>query len=231
MSEFDLPKIIKDNIRIGFYDVINVSKALIHIIKGSHLPDIGITNIKYILTPRASRIIPHFRMALYPLPPYNSGRILNADDFRNFDLIEVPKAWLRVFSRMKELYKIELNTLECNSIIYVSSVNQDYVYTLPKLYDELVSETPYEFTTALDPNYDYISLRANRAINTATTILTLLYNICEFADKIKFVKWPYEESYDADADRYGKELIEIIREFGNNFEEAFKALVSVGSFF
>jgi hypothetical protein len=224
-------RLIEEGIEFNFYDVVNASKVLVNIIKGSHLFDIGMGSIRYVLTPQASRIIPHFRMILYPLPPYGTGRILTPEDFKKYDLIQVQEGWLRFFSRINEFESIELHVRECHTTMYVSNIKKERVYEAPQLYEELISKLPHELTTKYDPKNEYVSDRALFADYIATTTMTFLYNISKFADKLRFVKWPFEERYDPDADAYGKELIEEIRKFGDSFEEIFRTLVVVGAFF
>jgi len=224
-------KILEEGIEFNFYDVINASKVLVNIIKGSHLFDIGMGNIRYVLTPQASRIIPHFRMILYPLPPYQAGRILTPEDFKKYDLIQVQEGWLRFFSLANEFNSIELHVTECNTTMYVSRIKKEYAYEFPRRYEELISKLPHELTIKYDPENEYVSDRALLADYIATTTMTFLYNISKFADKLRFVKWPFEEIYNPDADAYGKELIEEIRKFGDSFEEIFRTLSVAGSFF
>jgi hypothetical protein len=230
MSEFEFQKIIKEDIKFDFHKVIDASRFLFDIIRDPNRFDIGIGNVKYILTPRASRIIPPFRMAFYPLPPYNSGRILTADDFKRFDLIEVPKVWLIIDFHNGEPVEVELQTLECDFPMHVASVSRGYVDVLPLRYGELASIFPCELATQVDKKmYNYIISRATMAISVATIVLTLLYNVCEAVDNLKFIRWPHENRYDPEAVEYGRKLVETIKKFGDSFEEVFANLSFGGS--
>jgi hypothetical protein len=144
MGNIVFPEIVKENINIDFMDVINVSKAFSKVIGSSKLDNIWIENVRYIMTPKLSRVINQFRILLYSLPYYRSGRILTIDDLNSYDLIKVDKATFKAHFRGGMFSSAIIYTEECDEAVELSYIHNELIKGLPKHYDFLYSITPYE---------------------------------------------------------------------------------------
>jgi hypothetical protein len=231
MTDIRFPEVLRDDIKINFNKVMAASKVFLHFFEGSRFSTIGVSNVNYVLTPRASRTLVRLRLALYPLPQYRTGRILTMDDFNTFDLIKVNRGIFKIHFYMKQFSSLELETEECDTLSLVSSLDDTFVSELPEYYSELSAIVPYEFAGSRDRTYDLVNFFATRITFVATTVLTFLYNICEASNSLKFFEWPYEDAPSPEADQYGKKLIEKIKKLGNDFESVFKILSNVGFLF
>jgi hypothetical protein len=231
MIDVSYPEVLRDDIKISFRRIRDVAKVFPRLFgepKSTAFTVIGVSNINYVLTPRASRVLPRFRLTLYPLRRYRTGRVLTTNDFVTYDLVKVSRGMFQIEYYLKRLIDVELEVEECGALSPVTMVNDVFISELPEYYETLSSLLPYELVTREDKLYNLVYFSATRIILVATTVLTFLYNVCEASDKLKFFEWPYEDSPDPEVVKYGEELIKNIKRFGNDFGTILKNLTTAG---
>jgi hypothetical protein len=236
MGNVVFPEIVKENINIDFMDVMKASKAFSKVIGSSKLESIWVENVRYIMTPKMSRVINRFRIILYSLPYYRSGRILTIDDLNSYDLIKVDKAIFNIHFRGGTFSSFVIYTKECNEIVELSYIHDDLIKSLPKHYDFLYSITPYELKYMDHNDYSSVDYSSIELILASTTILTFLYNVYEHFDEIEFSTFtnacPNNKcgiNYQQKVEEFKRELKRRIEGLGDNFEEGFRSLVFIGA--
>lgn len=229
MGNVVFPEIVKENINIDFIDVMNVSKAFSKVFGSSKLDSVWIKNVKYIMTPKLSRVINRFRILLYSLPYYRSGRILTIDDLNSYDLIKVDKATFDIYFRGGMFSFATIYTKECDEVVELSHIHDKLIKGLPKHYDFLYSITPYELKYTDDTNYSSVDDNSIKLILASTTILTFLYNVYEHFDELEFSTFTNAFNYPQEVEEFKRELKRRIEWLGDNFEEGFRSLVFIGA--
>lgn len=236
MGNVVFPEIVKENINIDFIDVMNASKAFSKVIGSSKLDSVWIKNVKYIMTPKLSRVINRFRILLYSLPYYRSGRILTIDDLNSYDLIKVDKATFDIYFSEGMFSSAVIYTKECGEMVELSHIHDELIKGLPKHYDFLYSITPYELKYTDDTDYSSVDDSSIKLILASTTILTFLYNVYEHFDELEFSTFtnacPNNKcgiNYPQEVEEFKRELKRRIEGLGDNFEEGFRSLVFIGA--
>jgi hypothetical protein len=211
---------MKESFELSFQNLVEGAKFLPPLLEDRSIPSsVSLRNLRYLVVPRATRYLDYFSKPIFKSSLPSGNLIITLQDFNTYDIVNVNKAHINIFSAVKMVLSMELFLDEGSRL--VGSLKFPTVDgTIPD-YQFLTEVLPFDFGNKVDDRFLSVYGSSHSVILTSSVILTFLYTMYNLDNGVKVVSNSDGNDKAIDYINKVRDRLEII---GKNFIEAIENL-------